>query len=113
MSTPQPPPITDPNETLSIYSFLPHLRQGIATSISGGTGIRATINVALEVTGAAVAGGPALTQPVAQDVALYSPGDIVNIKAAAVVRKEPRDGITNYEANYLAALDGSDRFRCR
>lgn len=105
MST-TPPPITDPNESLGTYSFLPHLRQGVATSISGATaGIRATINVAFDVSGTPVGSGPPLSQSITQDVALYGPGDIVNIKDLAVVRTEPRAWVTNFESNYLAAID--------
>ncbi len=101
-----PPPITDPNDSLGTYSFLPHLRQGVATSITTvSAGIRATINVQFDVDGAPVGGGAALTQSIAQTVALYGPGDILNIKDIAVVRTEPRAWVTNFEANYLAAID--------
>jgi hypothetical protein len=101
-----PPPITDPNESLGTYSFLPHLRQGIATSITGAaSGIRATINVAFDVNGVPVAGGPPVSQSITQDVALYCPGDLLNIKDIAVVRTEPRAWVTNFESNYLAAID--------
>ena len=106
MSGPTPPPITDPNENLGTYSFLPHLRQGVATSITNvSAGIRATIDVSLDVTGTPVGGGAPLSQTITQQVALYGPGDILNVKDQAVVRTEPRNLATNFEANYLAAID--------
>ena len=43
-----------------------------------------------------------LTRPVARDVELYGPGDVVGIDPRAIVRTEPRNWITNFEPNYLA-----------
>lgn len=100
------PPITDPNESLGTYSFLPHLRQGVATAIgSVSAGIRATIDVSFDVAGTPIGGGAPLSQTITQQIALYGPGDLLNIQDQAVVRTEPRDLATNFEANYLAAID--------
>ena len=62
----------------------------------------------LDLAGNPVGGGAPLTATVAQDIALYGPGDIVGIDARAVIRTEPRDWITNFESNYLAAIDFYD-----
>jgi hypothetical protein len=98
---------------LPTYSFLPWLRQGIANTIAtsdGDAGVktRASVHVELQLSGDPVGGGAELTQTVAQDIALYSPGDIIGIDERAVVRTEPRHWITNFEANYLPAVDFYD-----
>jgi hypothetical protein len=98
---------------LATYSFLPWLRQGIANTITDADGdhaiaTRATTHVALQINGDPVVGGAELTHSVAQDVALYGPGDIVGIDERAIVRTEPHNWITNFESNYLAAIDFYD-----
>jgi len=98
---------------IATYSFLPWLRQGVANTITAADGdntvkTRATINVALQLTGQAVGGGAPLTQALTQNIALYGPGDIVGIDARAIVRLEPRNWITNFESNYLPAIDFCD-----
>ena len=100
-------------KTIATYSFLPWLRQGIANTITSADGdpavkTRASINVAVLLSGKPVGGGPALTQTISQDVALYGPGDIVGIDPRAVVRTEPWPWITNFESNYLPAIDFYD-----
>jgi hypothetical protein len=95
------------------YSFLPFLRQGVANTITSADGdqtvaTRASTYVQLQLSGDPVGGGPELKQALAQDVALYGPGDVIGIDRRAVVRTEPRDWITNFEGNYLAAVDFYD-----
>jgi len=95
------------------YSFLPWLRQGVANTITMADGdttvkTRATISVALNLTGQAVGGSAPLTQPLTQNIALYGPGDIVGIDSRAIVRLEPRNWITNFESNYFPAIDFYD-----
>jgi hypothetical protein len=104
------PPIADPEDLLGTYAFLPWLRQGMATAIAAppATGIRASIHVEVDITGTPVNGGAPLTQSAAQDIALYGPGDILGIDARAVIRTEPRAGVSNFESNYLAAIDFYD-----
>ena len=97
---------------LGIYTFLPWLRQGIANQITqadgGGAGAtRATIDVVLRITGDTPDGGE-ITQDVTRPVQLYGPGDIVGIDAKAVVKTEPRNWVTNFEANYLPGIDFYD-----
>jgi hypothetical protein len=104
------PPIADPEDLLGTYAFLPWLRQGVANAITAppAAGARASIHVELDLSGTPVAGGAPLTQTVAQDISLYGPGDILGVLASAVIRTEPRPGVTNFEANYLAAVDFYD-----
>jgi hypothetical protein len=98
---------------LATYSFLPWLRQGIANTIAtqdndASVKTRASIHVALELAGDPVGGGAELTRPLTQDIALYGPGDIVGIDSRAIFRTDPRPWITNYESNYLAAVEFYD-----
>jgi len=100
-------------KTIATYSFLPWLRQGVANTIASADGdpavkLRASIDVSLTLSGDPLGGGAELTQNISQKVALYGPGDIVGIDPRAVVRTEPRNWITNFEANYLPAIDFYD-----
>lgn len=110
MSSTPPPPIADPEDLLGTYAFLPWLRQGMATAVTAPptAGNRASIHVELDVLGTPVGGGAQLTQAVAQDISLYGPGDILGIDPRAVIRTEPRAGVSNFEANYLAGIDFYD-----
>jgi hypothetical protein len=95
------------------YAFLPWLRQGVANTIASAdldTAVktRATTHVELELSGDPVGGGAELTQTVAKDIALYGPGDIIGVDDRAVVKTEPHHWITNFESNYLAAIDFYD-----
>jgi hypothetical protein len=98
---------------LATYSFLPWLRQGIANTIAtqdsdASVKTRASIHVALQLAGDPLGGGAELTSPLTQDIALYGPGDIVGIDSRAIFRTDPRPWITNYESNYLAAVEFYD-----
>src|SRR5712691_8215613 len=97
---------------LGTYSFLPWLRQGLANQIQsadfdGSVKVRAQVNVQLELRGERLGGG-AQTSAVNRSVALFGPGDIVGIERRAIVRVEPRDWITNFEPNYLPAIEFYD-----
>jgi hypothetical protein len=99
---------------IATYSFLPWLRNGVANTIASADGdtsvnLRAKIHVDLTLSGDPVSGNTELVQHVGQDVALYGPGDIVGIDSRAVVRSDPRNWITNYESNYLAAIEFYDQ----
>jgi hypothetical protein len=99
--------------TLGTYTFLPWLRSGLASRITapdapGGAALRASVRVALELTGVPLGGGATLTRPISRDVELYGPADIVGIESRAIVRTEPRHWITNFEPNYLAAIEFYD-----
>jgi hypothetical protein len=99
---------------IATYSFLPWLRNGVANTIASADGdvsvnLRAKIHVDLALSGDPVGGGAELVQHIGQDVALYGPGDIIGIDSRAVVRTDPRNWITNYESNYLAAIEFYDQ----
>jgi len=100
---------------LPVYSFFPWLRQGLGNQITaadaaGRAGQRATIPVALELTGSG-GGAGTLVQQIPQtprDIPLAGPGDIVGIESRAVVRTEPRNWITNFEPNYTPCIEFYD-----
>ena len=99
--------------SIASYSFLPWLRQGVANTIASADGdasvkSRASINVSVQLSGDPIGGGAELSQTIVQDIALYGPGDVVGIDARAVVKTEPLDWITNFESNYLPAVDFYD-----
>lgn len=95
---------------LGVYAFLPWLRRGLANQITAGAfqGARATMQVNLEVRGVKIDGSGNATLPVNRQVALYGPGDILGIERRAIIRTEPRNWITNFEPNYLAAIEFYD-----
>jgi hypothetical protein len=100
-------------KTIATYAFLPWLRQGVANTIASAdhdptVKTRASIDVNLTLAGDPVAGGAELTSTISNKVALHGPGDIVGIEQRAIVRTEPRNWITNFEANYIPAIDFYD-----
>ena len=91
---------------IATYTFLPWLRRGIANRLQApaGTGAsRALLNVTL-----AVASDADRSDVPAVTVKLVGPGDITGIQSNQIIRTEPRAGVTNFEANYLAAIDFYD-----
>jgi hypothetical protein len=99
--------------TIANYSFLPWLRQGIANTIAAVDGdpsvqTRSSIGLTLQLSGDPIGGGAELTQSITQSIQLFGPGDIIGIDSRAIVRTEPRNWITNFESNYMAAVDFYD-----
>ena len=97
---------------LGTYSFLPWLRSGIARTIAAADGdqtinSRASIQVALTLHGEPV-GAAVPDEPIGRPVELFGPGDVVGIDERAVVRTEPRNWITNFEPNYIPAIEFYD-----
>src|SRR5215475_1313924 len=95
--------------TGNAYSFLPWLRVGLATRITGvsGAAVRASIPVRLRITGDAVGGG-VISRDVEQTVQVYGPGDVIGVDPRAISRTEPRAWVTNAEPNYLAHVEFYD-----
>ena len=94
------------------YTFLPWLRQGVANNIASAdmdasVKVRAAVQVSLTLNVTKTDGGTQ-TETITRPVALYGPGDIIGIESRAVVRTEPRNWITNFEPNYLAAIEFYD-----
>jgi hypothetical protein len=95
------------------YSFLPWLRRGIAGRINSAdldpaVRTRASVRVELTLAGTSLGGAASIEQTIERNLQLFGPGDIVGIDRRAIVRVEPRDWITNFEPNYLAAIEFHD-----
>ncbi len=92
-------------EPLRNYTFLPWLRQGIAAEIPDPDNLgddgspaapeRAEVQVSFNVS----------TEPISRPVHLLGPGDVVGINPRAIIKTEPRHGVTDFEANYLAYVE--------
>ncbi len=100
------------SDTIGTYTFLPWLRQGIANEIQtvdldATVKTRASVTVNLNLKGTGGGGGD-VNSPVTRHVALYGPGDIIGIEAAAIIKHEPLDWITNFEPNYLPYIEFYD-----
>ena len=99
--------MTDP---IGTYTFLPWLRRGIANRIGAGGSVgttRAGIDVEVTIEGIGRDGGTP-TESAQQHVELYGPGDIVGLDVAAISRVEPQHWTTNFEPNYLPAIEFYD-----
>jgi hypothetical protein len=89
-------------DPLPKYRFLPWTRRGLAAAIQQpdpGTlslPARAPLPVAITVTGVAPAG---------VNLELYGPGDVIGVDPRLIVRTEPRPSVTDFEPNYLAAIE--------
>ena len=104
------------SDTLAHYSFIPWFRQGIAVKIQeedvyaadgqdGTADERARLQVELFVEDTAKEGGALGENVVRKEVAIYGPGDVIGISNRAVIRTEPKAGISNYEANNLVYIE--------
>ncbi|RMG72129.1 MAG: hypothetical protein D6722_05905 [Bacteroidetes bacterium] len=89
---------------LGQYAFLPWMRQGFASEIietdhlgqgSGGPLERARIPVSIAVN----------QNRIQQEVHITGPGDILGLNPDAILRTEPRSGVRDFEANFLAYLE--------
>ncbi|HEY0377473.1 MAG TPA: hypothetical protein VGC87_11015 [Pyrinomonadaceae bacterium] len=96
------------SQIIARYSFLPWLRQGISSQVTttdnladgtAGHAERAAIEVALIVND---------TERVPNRVQIYGPGDITGLDARAVVRTDPKAWVTDFEPNYLPAVEFYD-----
>ena len=88
-------------DVLPKYRFLPWARRGLAAAIpdrdlGGSLASRAQVPVAMTVTA---------IPPVGVNLDLYGPGDIIGVDPRLIVRTEPRPNVTDFEPNYLAAVD--------
>ena len=95
------------SDPIGTYSFVPWVRQGLANRISGGTTLRPSIDVTLEIAGTGV-GGANVPATVQRAVELYGPGDVIGVDSAQISRVEPPNWATNFEPNYLAAIEFYD-----
>jgi hypothetical protein len=97
---------------IASYTFLPFARQGLGGRVQEADqaavpGIRASIPLTLTIN-ADLLDGTSTSQPVPRTIQLYGPGDIIGTDGAAIVRTEPRPGVTNFETNYLPFIEFYD-----
>lgn len=89
-------------DPLPKYRFLPWTRRGLAAALqqpdpgTSGLPARAPLPVAITVTG---------VPPAGVNLELYGPGDVIGVDPRLIVRTEPRPNITDFEPNYLAAIE--------
>lgn len=93
------------------YSFTSHLRKGFSNAISGIADLsekkadatilmRASVNAQLQLKTDSVTA--ALD---AKTLYLYGPGDVTGIDQRAIIRTDPARHVSNFEPNYLAAIE--------
>ena len=97
-------------DTLKNYTFLPWLRQGLAAGIEVpdnlGTPTSSPARASITVNFLVAATQPVTTgEPVSKTPQLLGPGDVVGINPRAIVKTEPPNWITNFEANYLPYIE--------
>ncbi|MBI5301751.1 MAG: hypothetical protein HY868_06425 [Chloroflexi bacterium] len=88
-------------DPLPKYRFLPWTRRGLAAAIpqldtGANLPARAPLPVAITVTNVA---------PTGVNLELYGPGDVIGVDPRLIVRTDPRPNITDFEPNYLAAIE--------
>ncbi|HEX6716046.1 MAG TPA: hypothetical protein VF088_02990 [Pyrinomonadaceae bacterium] len=90
------------------FTFVPWAREGLANSINAAGALRASVPVQLRLTARELDGAEVPHDLPARNVELYGPGDVIGIDSRAVIRTEPRSEVTNFEPNYLAAIEFYD-----
>src|SRR6476620_12079059 len=82
---------------IAAYTLLPWVRRGLASRVTGSSTTNfASVQISLAVNGAPIP---------APAVRLLGPGDIKSMDARAVIRTDPRDGVDDFEPNYLASIE--------
>jgi hypothetical protein len=90
-------------DTLRNYTFLPWTRRGLSADIilpddlgSGSAAAeRATVSVGFAIN----------AEPIGKDVEVLGPGDVAGINPRAIVKTEPRNWVTDFEASYLPYIE--------
>jgi len=108
-------PAPTPN---GFYSFLPYLRQGLATKqptpdtyqdlSSPGGAARGQFGLALTIEKTDANTAQVVSAQVTNTVLLKGPADIIGINSNAIVRTFPSDWVTNFEPNYLPYIEFYD-----
>ena len=97
------------------YGFIPWLRQGIGTKIteadalgnpSGGMAKeRADLQVAVTVESTDISDESKIETELSKTVKMFGPPDVLAISESAIVRKEPKPKVNNYESNGLPYIE--------
>ena len=94
------------SNSIGTYTFLPWVRRGLANRIGVVAAMRPSIQVTLDIEG--TKGSSITPATVERAVELYGPGDVIGVDAAQISRTEPPNWITNFEPNYLVAIEFYD-----
>jgi hypothetical protein len=97
---------------IASYTFLPFARQGLGARVQEPDGdktpgIRASIPLTLTINADRL-DGTSTSDNVPRNIQLYGPGDLTGCEDVAIVRTEPRPGVTNFETNYLPFVEFYD-----
>jgi hypothetical protein len=96
------------DQPIGTYTFLPWVRQGLANHIGASAGARSTMDISVQLSGTKADAAPPDPVTVTKTVQLYGPGDIIGVDAGQISRLEPPNWVTNFEPNYLAAIEFYD-----
>lgn len=89
------------------YSFLGWMRRGVATLADGQVDAHGRLKIPLELDVIAEGGAPRM-ETVRPNATVYGPGDISGIDPSAIVRVVPANGVRDFEANFLCAVEFYD-----
>jgi hypothetical protein len=98
---------------LATYSFLPWSRQGVSAGISetdtlgvtnGNEVERAKLDAELTLQYVGLDNVPQ-QKNISKTIRIAGPGDVAGVNPRAIVRTEPKSGVTNFEANGLAYIE--------
>jgi hypothetical protein len=102
-------------ESLAHYSFLPWLRQGIASRITEKDALgaptstmakeRADLQVSLALESTDINNDGTAETVIPKTLKMLGPPDILAISSTAIVRTEPKPKVNNYEANGLPYIE--------
>ena len=93
------------------YSFTSFIRKGYANSIQGVSDLSEKKNASSILMRASIQAQISLKLDAgtellpANTIHLYGPGDVSGIDSRSIIRNDPPEGITNFEPNYLAAIE--------
>ena len=97
-------PLEPEKLVLASYTFLPHVRTGIAATLTTPFSFDAAVRGSVNVTVPVVADvGTTIAGPV--QVTVRGPGDVVSINAAQIIRTHPLDGHANSETEDLVHIE--------
>ena len=100
-------------DKLPTYGFLPWVRQGLAVNIKeadtlgttdGVSILRANLDTQLDIE-YTDAGDAKQIASITKTVNIIGPGDVTGIHPTSIVRIQPKNGISNFEANGLAYIE--------
>ncbi|MBK8969721.1 MAG: hypothetical protein IPM36_24305 [Lewinellaceae bacterium] len=87
------------------YTYIPWYRRGLSNQIQATSDERGTISAEVYYK---TNQASSHQLGAAKTLALLGPGDVESINPQAIIKVEPRNGLTDFEANYLACIEFYD-----